>query len=88
MVTCLFLESKGALRMIPPALFHDNSITGFAGVVLSLVRESTLTPDHLENPVHPPHPTAFLIPPFLPRSWPLHCSKGGSCFVLVASGRG
>jgi hypothetical protein len=85
---CLFLESNGALRVIPPALFHDNRITGFAGVILSLVGESTLTPNCLENPVHFPHSMPVSIPPFPLVSSPLHCSEGRGCFVPVVFGGG
>jgi hypothetical protein len=85
-VICLVLESNDVLRVIPPALFRNNMITGFAGVILSLVGESALTPDHLENPVHPLCLMPLSTLSSLLGSWPLRCSVGESCFVPVEFG--
>jgi hypothetical protein len=87
-VICLVLESNGALRVMPPALFRDNIIIGFAGVILSLVRKSALTPDRLENPVHPLYLEPLLTLSSLLGSWPLRCSVGERYFVLVKFGGG
>jgi hypothetical protein len=84
----LVLELNGASRVIPPALFRDNIITGLAGVILSWVGESALTPDRPENPVRPPCSMPLSIPFFPPVSWPLRYSEGEGYFVPVEFGGG